>query len=59
VSVSQIADVKNSKDTATARAISKYLNRILKQVGTNQDAAKKFNQKKYTSAKGGVKSVSY
>lgn len=59
VSVSQIANVKNSKDTATARAISRYLNRILKQIGINQDAAKKFNRKKYTSAKGGVKSISY
>ena len=59
VSVSQIAEVKNSKDTATARAISKYLNRVLKQIGANQDAAKKFNRKKYTSAKGGVKSISY
>lgn len=59
VSVSQIAHNKDKRNTATARAISKYLNRILKQIGVNQDAAKKFNRKKYTSAKGGVKSISY
>lgn len=58
VQVSQVAQNKNAQDTATARAISKYLNKILKQVGIDQQAAKKFNRKKYTSAKGGINSTS-
>lgn len=58
IMVEGISQEAKQERTRIARAISRYLNSVLKQIGTNKEAIQKFNRKKYTSAKGKLNSIS-